>query len=115
MLGKKGVQLVGAGRFGLVVPNQISPSHPPAALPLGTCLWKPTGLPSLSLQMLQTLGHYRKQGQVANLHNTHITVRLPVRDAWSVLTRAFNNVTIMMSEPKIILSFVNGAGIIKGE
>lgn len=47
--------------------------HPPAALPLGTCLWKPTGLPSRSLQRLQTLGHYREQGQAADLHNTHNT------------------------------------------
>lgn len=46
--------------------------HPPDALPSGTCLWKPTGLPSRSLQLLHTLGHYREQGQVADLHNTHI-------------------------------------------
>lgn len=44
--------------------------HPPdLALALGTCLWMPTGLPSRSLQMLQTLGHYREQGQAANLHH----------------------------------------------
>lgn len=50
----------------------LPPPHPPDALPLGTCLWIPTGLPWRSLQRLQTLGHYREQGQVANLHNTHI-------------------------------------------
>lgn len=55
------------------VPRSLHLLHPPdVALALGTCLWKPTGLPSRSLQMLQTLGHYREQGQLGNLHNTHI-------------------------------------------
>lgn len=47
-------------------PNYISASHPPAA-----CLWKRSELPSRSLQILQTLGHYRERGQAATLNNTH--------------------------------------------
>lgn len=41
---------------------------------------------------------------MANLHNTHMTVRL-----------AFNSVAVMMSEWKIVFSFVNWDGVIKGE
>lgn len=81
-MGKESTKLKSCRHLVVIIANTLvvgrsrlcgtPPSHPPDALPLGTCLWKPTGLPSRSLQMLQTLGHYREPGQVANLHNTHI-------------------------------------------
>lgn len=49
----------GKGRVRCGPANRAAPSHPPAALPWRTCLWRATGLPWRSLQLLQTMGHSR--------------------------------------------------------
>lgn len=69
----------GMGRVRCGPARWAAPSHPPAALPWGTCLWRVTGLPWRSLQLLHTMGHSRGtyRWRTCTIHTVADTLELP--------------------------------------